>query len=145
LAGSFKVEYLLTSKDFLLFFSFGMSITHLLFFVFPSDYLLPVLAIGTGISYGGYFATVPTLISLFFGVKHFGSNLSFSMLSPAAGTFAFGYLAGYFYDLQLDEDSTKCTGNSCFSMAFLLTAVCTCIGGLISLYLSYRRKLNKAS
>lgn len=53
----------------------------------------------------GIFATVPTLVSLFFGIAHFGVNyggLQFDvsidhlvcLLSPAVGSFSFGWVSG---------------------------------------------------
>jgi MFS family permease len=78
-----------------------MAIFHLIFFIHPGNPTLYVLAVGTGLAYGGSFASVPTLISLLFGSKHFGANFGVSLLAPALGTFIFGYTAGVIYDDQV--------------------------------------------
>jgi MFS family permease len=63
--------------------------------------MLYVLAGGTGFAYGGCFQSVPTLISLFFGMTHFGANFGASLVAPAIGTFSFGYMAGALYETQV--------------------------------------------
>jgi len=116
------------------------------FFLFPGEATIILLAIGTGVAYGGFFGTVPTLMSLFFGTKHFGANYGFVLIAPALGTAGFGFMAGQLYQLQIeDEDSVQCYGESCYKTTFLITAIATALSAVLSVLLTmHRRKLNAA-
>jgi len=115
-----------------------MAASHLLFFLFPSIVMSFVMVVGTGIAYGGIFATAPTLVSIFFGIAHFGANYGVCLLAPAMGSFGFGYLSGAIYEHHADDDG-DCTGHSCYSLTFAITAAACATSMLVGFYLTKRR------
>lgn len=66
------------------------------------------------------------------------------MAAPAIGSFTFGYMAGQLYEKQTQENDTKCYGDSCYSLAFMIAALLSYGAAVVSLYLNARRqRLNK--
>jgi MFS family permease len=136
-------------------FFFGavlMGCTHLTFAALTQDWWVAVTTLGTGFAYGGIFAVVPVLVSLYFGFKNLGLNFGFVSLAPACGSIALGQLAGYLYDRQADkegnhdvgavdddEDNDRCYGSSCYNIAFLVSGSLCLLAAVIALTLAIRR------
>ncbi|KAJ1898196.1 hypothetical protein LPJ81_004382 [Coemansia sp. IMI 209127] len=104
---------------------------------------LPLLLVGsalTGLSYGFIFGFVPTLVSVWFGTQHFGSNWGLtSMLIGFSGQ-ALGAFFGYVYDKNIpDQDPSKCPSGSCYRVAFVLSIGIATLGLLAAAVLARRR------
>ncbi|KAJ2453941.1 hypothetical protein EV183_001897 [Coemansia sp. RSA 2336] len=112
---------------------------------------LPLLLVGsamTGLSYGFTFGFVPTLVSVWFGTRHFGSNWGLTSMFIGFSGQALGAFFGYVYDSNLpDQDPSKCYDGQCYRSAFGLSAVVGFLGMIAAAALakhrSYRRKENR--
>ncbi|EFA86239.1 hypothetical protein PPL_00801 [Heterostelium album PN500] len=115
-----------------------ISITHLLYAFFTSDFYI-LATILTGVGYGGLVSTMVLLTSVRFGVRRFGLNFGMLAIASAAGSLSFGFLSGKLYDDHADEED-ECYGEKCFRTAFILSAVfnAMCIG--VILFLIHRSK-----
>lgn len=113
---------------------------HITFYFFPGDVTIFILAIGTGFAYGGYFASIPTLVSLFFGVLHFGANFGLVIIAPALGAFGYGEMFGILYETQKEEGSTQCYGNACFRLSFFISSILSFVAAGLAVWLAIRRK-----
>jgi hypothetical protein len=92
------------------------------------------------VHFGVYFAYFES----YFGTNHFGANYSIFVAAPAIGSFTFGYMAGALYEQQTNANDTKCYGDSCYSLAFMVSALLSYGAAIVALYLNTRRKrLNK--
>ncbi|KAI9481812.1 hypothetical protein LPJ78_002146 [Coemansia sp. RSA 989] len=112
---------------------------------------LPLLLVGsamTGLSYGFTFGFVPTLVSVWFGTRHFGSNWGLTSMFIGFSGQALGAFFGYVYDSNLpDQDPSKCYDGRCYRSAFGLSVVVGFLGMVAAAALakrrSYRRKENR--
>jgi len=114
--------------------------SHALFFFFPSKGTIFLLAAGTGLAYGGFFATTPTIVSLFFGVLHFGANYGLVLISPGLL-----FVSKNFVDLKCffffcNEAIGAFAGNSCTQTSFFISSVLCVLSAALSFFLVYRRK-----
>ncbi|ELR21222.1 transporter, major facilitator subfamily protein [Acanthamoeba castellanii str. Neff] len=116
------------------------AISHLAFWIFTERWMIPFVALITGLAYGGFFAVVPILISLYFGFTHFGKNNSCAALAPAIGSFGFNNLASMFYDRNKEGDAEHCFGGDCWSTIFMVTGFLCVVGAGITFFLAWRRK-----
>eukprot|EP01090_Pellita_catalonica_P007731 TRINITY_DN18325_c0_g1_i1.p1 TRINITY_DN18325_c0_g1~~TRINITY_DN18325_c0_g1_i1.p1 ORF type:complete len:286 (+),score=28.40 TRINITY_DN18325_c0_g1_i1:561-1418(+) len=119
---------------------------HLLFFAWTSVPAMWIVILGTGFLYGGLFALIPIMASLYFGMKHFGQNYGVLALAPGVGQFALGYLAGYFYDVNVDDadssssSNSRCYGDDCYSFTFAITGGLCVLGSLLGFLIGFRRR-----
>ncbi|KAJ1668509.1 hypothetical protein IW140_000341 [Coemansia sp. RSA 1813] len=104
---------------------------------------LPALLVGsalTGLSYGFIFGFVPTLVSVWFGTQHFGSNWGLTSVFIGFSGQALGAFFGYIYDKNIpDQDASKCPGGSCYRVAFVLSTGIAMLGLLSAVVLARRR------
>ncbi|KAJ1736120.1 hypothetical protein LPJ61_000170 [Coemansia biformis] len=104
---------------------------------------LPVLLVGsavTGLTYGFLFGFMPTLVSVWFGTRHFGSNWGLASASIGFSGQALGAFFGYVYDTNLpDQDPSKCARGSCYRDAFILSLGAGLLGLLAAITLTRRR------
>ncbi|KAJ1848228.1 hypothetical protein LPJ70_001129 [Coemansia sp. RSA 2708] len=108
---------------------------------------LPSLLVGsalTGLSYGFIFGFVPTLVSVWFGTRHFGSNWGLAGLSVGFSGQALGAFFGRVYDRNLpDQDPSKCPAGVCYREAFGLSVAMAFLGMLAAVILARRRSLRR--
>ncbi|KAJ2400585.1 hypothetical protein GGI23_001942, partial [Coemansia sp. RSA 2559] len=104
---------------------------------------LPLLLVGsalTGLSYGFVFGFVPTLVSVWFGTQHFGSNWGMTSAFIGFSGQALGAFFGYVYDKNIpDQDPSKCPSGSCYRVAFVLSIGIATLGLLAAAVLARRR------
>ncbi|KAJ2610213.1 hypothetical protein H4S08_003712 [Coemansia sp. RSA 1365] len=104
---------------------------------------LPTLLVGsalTGLSYGFVFGFVPTLVSIWFGTLHFGSNWGLASAFIGFSGQGLGAFFGHIYDRNLpDQDPTKCIKGECYHDAFRLSLVVALLGLCAAVVLARRR------
>ncbi|KAJ2801808.1 hypothetical protein H4R21_002661 [Coemansia helicoidea] len=104
---------------------------------------LPVLLVGsalTGLSYGSMFGFMPTLVSVWFGTRHFGSNWGLLSASIGFSGQALGAFFGHVYDSNLpSQDPSQCARGSCYRDAFILSLGAGLLGLLVAVILVRRR------
>ncbi|KAJ2734565.1 hypothetical protein IW152_002222 [Coemansia sp. BCRC 34962] len=94
----------------------------------------------TGLSYGFLFGVMPTLVSVWFGTKHFGSNWGMTTVFIGFSGQALGAFFGYVYDANMpDQDPSKCRGGACYRDAFVLSMGVGLLGLLAAVVLARRR------
>ncbi|KAJ2702679.1 hypothetical protein H4R19_005349 [Coemansia spiralis] len=104
---------------------------------------LPVLLVGsamTGLSYGFLFGFMPTVVSVWFGTRHFGSNWGLASAAIGFSGQALGAFFGYVYDSNLpDQDPAKCPRGACYRDAFILSLGSGLLSLLVAIILARRR------
>ncbi|KAI9501955.1 hypothetical protein GGI25_005232 [Coemansia spiralis] len=94
----------------------------------------------TGLSYGFIFGFVPTLVSVWFGTRHFGSNWGLASAFIGFSGQGLGAFFGYIYDSNIpDRDATKCQRGSCYRDAFVLSMGIAMLGLFAAVVLARRR------
>ncbi|KAJ2007091.1 hypothetical protein H4R26_000984 [Coemansia thaxteri] len=94
----------------------------------------------TGLSYGFLFGIVPTLVSVWFGTSHFGSNWGMTTVLIGFSGQGLGAFFGYIYDANMpDQDPAKCKGGACYRDAFVLSVGVSMLGLLAAIVLARRR------
>ncbi|KAJ2697595.1 hypothetical protein H4218_003860 [Coemansia sp. IMI 209128] len=94
----------------------------------------------TGLSYGFLFGVMPTLVSVWFGTKHFGSNWGMTTVFIGFSGQALGAFFGYVYDANMpDQDPSKCARGACYRDAFVLSMGVALLGLLAAVVLARRR------
>ncbi|KAJ2886133.1 hypothetical protein IWW38_005257 [Coemansia aciculifera] len=104
---------------------------------------LTMLLVGsalTGLSYGFLFGIMPTLVSVWFGTSHFGSNWGMTTVFIGFSGQGLGAFFGYIYDSNMpDQDPTKCKRGACYRDAFVLSMGVGMLGLLAAIILARRR------
>ncbi|KAJ1949326.1 hypothetical protein FBU59_001192 [Linderina macrospora] len=94
----------------------------------------------TGLSYGFIFGFVPTLVSVWFGTKYFGSNWGLTSASIGFSGQALGAFFGFIYDSNVpDQDPSKCYKGGCYRDAFILSTGVSLFGLLVAVVLARSR------
>ncbi|KAJ2110135.1 hypothetical protein GGI16_000433 [Coemansia sp. S142-1] len=94
----------------------------------------------TGLSYGFLFGVMPTLVSVWFGTKHFGANWGMTTVFIGFSGQGLGAFFGYVYDSNMpDQDPSKCKGGACYRDAFVLSMGVSMLGLLAAIVLARRR------
>ncbi|KAJ2743550.1 hypothetical protein GGI20_003655 [Coemansia sp. BCRC 34301] len=94
----------------------------------------------TGLSYGFLFGIMPTLVSVWFGTSHFGSNWGMTTVFIGFSGQGLGAFFGYVYDSNMpDQDPSKCKGGACYRDAFVLSMGVGMLGLLAAIVLARRR------
>ncbi|KAJ2464716.1 hypothetical protein GGI03_003070, partial [Coemansia sp. RSA 2337] len=94
----------------------------------------------TGLSYGFLFGVMPTLVSVWFGTKHFGANWGMTTVFIGFSGQGLGAFFGYIYDSNMpDQDPSKCKGGACYRDAFVLSMGVSMLGLLAAIVLARRR------
>ncbi|KAJ2102678.1 hypothetical protein GGI09_001088 [Coemansia sp. S100] len=94
----------------------------------------------TGLSYGFLFGAMPTLVSVWFGTKHFGANWGMTTVFIGFSGQGLGAFFGYVYDSNMpDQDPSKCKGGACYRDAFVLSMGVSMLGLLAAIVLARRR------
>ncbi|CAN7009775.1 unnamed protein product [Brassica oleracea var. botrytis] len=105
--------------------------------------LLGSLYIGSllvGLAYGSQWALMPTITSEIFGILHMGTIFYTIGIASPVGSYIFSVkVIGYFYDKVASEDHS-CYGSHCFRTSFVIMAVMSVLGSLISFVLFLRAK-----
>lgn len=96
-----------------------------------------------GFGYGIMFAVAPTMTSVWFGTKHFGSNWGWMNVAPALGGQLLSLLFGAIYDLNLAggiEDGNLCKlGAQCYRLTFQITSTLCFTAAILAFCLKKRR------
>ncbi|KAJ2697905.1 hypothetical protein FB645_005795 [Coemansia sp. IMI 203386] len=120
--------------------AFGSVLSQVVVGTAESLHLLLVGSMLTGFSYGLMFGFVPSLVSIWFGTKHFGSNWGVTGILVGFCGQGLGAYFGYVYDSNLpDQDPTKCYRGSCYRDAFVLSSGVSLLGLLTAIVLARRR------
>jgi MFS family permease len=96
--------------------------------------MLYATVIAGGISYGGLWCTVPTILSEQFGLQDFGKNYGTVAIAPGIAGAVFNGFSGAIYDNYADSEGS-CIGSQCFAGAFLFSGSCCAVGAVLSLFL----------
>jgi len=86
-----------------------------------------------------FFVITPTLVSEYFGMKHFARNWGFMFLINALLSFVFLSVFGVLYDQAIEEG----TGNDCFGLEctrsfYVVISVFTIFSSVLLIWLCYR-------
>ncbi|KAJ2727238.1 hypothetical protein H4S00_001699 [Coemansia sp. D1744] len=107
---------------------------------------LPSLLVGsacTGLSYGFTFGFVPTLVSVWFGTRHFGANWGVTTVFTGFSGQMLGAVFGRVYDANLpDRDPAQCPQGSCYRAAFGL-AVAVAVGSVVAAAVLAKRRARR--
>lgn len=85
-----------------------------------------------GAGYGAVFTLAPTVVSVVWGTKNFGTNWGIVCMTPAVGATAYGVLYAAVYDCHSGDDG-GCVGVGCYRGSFAVMAVGTgvAVGGWV--------------
>lgn len=128
------------SVTFLLPISFTILVAHFFMIFWMSTTSLILGAILTGLSYGGYFATINVIINKYYGDKHYSSNLGFNTLIISLSGLIWGQVSGALYDHFADHHTKKCHGSNCYRYTFIITSSMCAISILLSLVTIWRER-----
>ncbi|CAF1817440.1 unnamed protein product [Brassica oleracea] len=93
-----------------------------------------------GLAYGSQWALMPTITSEIFRILHMGTIFYTIGIASPVGSYIFSVkVIGYFYDKVASEDHS-CYGSHCFRTSFVIMAVMSVLGSLISFALFLRTK-----
>lgn len=122
----------------LLSVSMVMGLSHFTLIFWRSVPSLMIVTVLTGLSYGGYFATINVIINKYFGDKNYSSNLGFNTLTISLSGLIWGQVAGALYDHHAVDK--RCFGEICYRYTFVITASMCAISFLLSLFIVWREK-----
>lgn len=93
----------------------------------PTHFFL--VSSGIGVGYGAVFCLAPTVVSVVWGTRNFGTNWGIVTMTPAIGAGVFGILFGAEFDAGKDE-AGRCVGWHCSrgSFGIMAAAVLIAIG-----------------
>lgn len=86
----------------------------------PQQFWYVSASIGAG--YGACFTLAPTIVSVVWGTRNFGTNWGIVTTTPALGATLFGALWGAVYDARADPDTGVCWGSRCARLSFGIMA-----------------------
>ncbi|KAJ8320811.1 hypothetical protein KUTeg_002398 [Tegillarca granosa] len=130
----------------LMTFNIVQTIT-LVFAIFYSNILAVLLLnlLTLGIANGALWCLSPTMISEFYGMKHFGVNWGVILLGNAIGVFAVQQVFGWIYDSSITTpDTTTCIGAHCFTWSFVMATVFSFCSVVFNFGL-FQQKINEKS
>lgn len=87
-------------------------------FAHPASFWLVSSSIGAG--YGAVFCLAPTVVSVVWGTKNFGTNWGIVTITPALGAVLFGSLFAAEFDNGAEEG--RCRGPECARWSFAVMA-----------------------
>ncbi|KAB2597994.1 hypothetical protein D8674_000914 [Pyrus ussuriensis x Pyrus communis] len=130
---------------------------HLLI-AFNIPYGLHVASVVTGFCFGAHWPLIFTLISELFGLKYYSTLYNFGGLASPIGLYLLNVrVVGHLYDMEAKKqmvalglrrkarEELNCVGGQCFKLSFIIIAVVTFLGALVSLVLVVRtRKFYKS-
>lgn len=119
---------------------------------------LYVASVLVGFCFGGLWPLIFTLISELFGLKYYSTLYNFGGLASPIGLYLLNVrVAGHYYDKEAKRqmealgvtrkagEALNCVGGECFKLSFIIIAVVTFFGALVSLILVVRtRKFYKS-
>eukprot|EP01137_Pigoraptor_chileana_P016980 Opistho-2@74360 len=116
-----------------------LSVTQVLL-VFWMDRLAVLLigAIAVGASYGTLWCITPTMVAESFGLKHFGQNWGWLMLSSAVGALGYQYMLAAVYDEHKDSGEKDCYGFNCYFVTMIVSAATCALATAMNCLLDYR-------
>lgn len=114
--------YILFSFSLLMFLGFFLVATSFIY-THPKLFFLVSSTIGAG--YGAVFCLAPTVVSVVWGTKNFGTNWGIVTMTPAVGATVFGSMFSAEYDKH--AEGGVCMGSHCASMSFAAMAGCVLV------------------
>lgn len=90
----------------------------------PNLFFLVSSSVGAG--YGAVFSLAPTVVSVVWGTKNFGTNWGIVTMTPAVGAVVFGSLFSAEYDNGVGDDGV-CRGAECAKWSFTVMAGCVAV------------------
>jgi MFS family permease len=130
------------SVTFLLPISIVISLAHFMMIFWMSAPALMLGAIFTGLSYGGFFATINVIINKYFGDQNYSSNLGFNTLVISVSGLIWGQAAGGIYDHF--AINRRCYGAQCYRYIFMITSSLCLISAIVTVFLIYRERRDDA-
>lgn len=105
----------------------------------PSLFWLVSTSIGAG--YGAVFCLAPTVVSVVWGTKNFGTNWGIVTMTPALGAVVYGCLFAVEFDNGVAEGMPSCVGFHCARWSFTAMAgsVIAAVGGWAWVWGKWRR------
>ncbi|CAE8611082.1 unnamed protein product [Polarella glacialis] len=98
-------------------------------------------AAAVGLGYGGLWGVQPSIVMELFGPSQYGFKYSLSVFSALIGSSLFStLLAGRLFDAEAERlgSAPDCFAESCFRLAFTVTAACTVPAGILACWLASR-------
>lgn len=89
---------------------------------------------------GTYWAIIPTVLSEYFGMRHFCRNWGFEFFANALLMFVVLAAVGNMYENNITTDSTDCYGLVCYEGFYILGSVCAALSFMLFLWLVVREK-----
>ena len=123
---------------FLLPISLVISVAHFTLIFWRTVPSLMIGAILTGLSYGGFFATINIIISKYFGDENYSSNLGFNTLIISVSGLVWGQVAGALYDHHAVKK--HCYGEICYRYTFAITSSMCLLSFLLALFIVWRER-----
>lgn len=123
---------------FLLPISLVISLAHFMMIFWRTAPSLMLGAILTGLSYGGFFATINIIVSKYFGDENYSSNLGFNTLVLSISGLIWGQVAGALYDHH--AVNKHCYGEICYRYTFIITSSLCMLSFLLSLFIVWRER-----
>ena len=85
---------------------------------------------------GLFWSIIPTLVSDYFGLRHFTRNLGLNLMVNAMVTVTWSWLFGWFYEENItNTTSTVCMGQHCFMQIYILVTLSSLISVVLFVWL----------
>jgi MFS family permease len=125
---------------FLLPIALTIGIAHFMMIWWMSVPSLMLGAILTGLSYGGFFATINVIINKYYGDENYSSNLGWNTLIIGVSGLIWGQVAGKLYDHFADPKTKHCYGPNCYRYTFMITTTLCVISLFVVLFIIWRER-----
>lgn len=107
-----------------------------------------VASVIIGFTFGAQWPLLFAIISEIFGLKYYSTLYNFGAVASPIGSYILNVrIAGHLYDKEARKQNTTgktgdltCFGVQCFKESFLIIAICTFAGALVSLILVWRTR-----
>lgn len=103
---------------------------------------VPALFIGvvlTGMSYGGFFATIAIIFNRYFGDVNYSTNLGFKTLVLSFSGLIFGQISGKLAD-HFAVKGHHCVGTLCYRYTFIIAAALCTISTILAIIVNWRER-----
>jgi MFS family permease len=126
------------STTLLIPISLTIGIAHFLMIFWVNTPLLMIGTILTGLSYGGFFATINLIINKYYGDENYSSNLGFNTLVISLAGLIMGQISGKIYDhFAINK---VCYGSICYRYTFTFTSALCFIAAGVALFVVIRER-----
>ncbi|KAA8899940.1 major facilitator superfamily domain-containing protein [Sphaerosporella brunnea] len=134
------------SRMSILFFFAGLMLVGFLLVasgrIHESPDLFWMVSSSIGAGYGAVFCLAPTVVSVVWGTKNFGTNWGIVTMTPALGAVLYGCLFAAEFDGGVKEGETACIGLHCarYSFAAMAASVVAAVLGWAAVWRTWRQR-----